>query len=425
MMRSPTDNDAWIESADDRLLWEQAEWTHLPEFILVRYVDETLEDIDREIVEGHLSECAACLADVRDLRQLRQELAAYPAAAPAQSPSPPFARSPVRFRSVWPVLAGAAVAAALLWIAVVLPLGGRLAESDQRAAQFAAVRDRAEAGRAAAEKASDADWQELQRVHQERDRLSERLAALTPHPTPSPVAPPQPSPAPRVVVRRPAEPALPATVERLIAAAHLPVAGFAALQTTPTVRRGAEGQPPLPVLGPAATKVLPDRPVFRWLPVADADYYQVLVADEKDNILAKSPAKLTATFWQAPARLSRGKPLKWEVYAFSADGKQQAASATSRFLILPEGEAKRLEEARSRRSVTHPLAWAALAAQAGLRAEAEATLLSVLESPSVSEGDRDKARRWLGDVRDKATDLPTPAAAPSPAPEARRSLSRR
>ena len=57
--------------------WEETE--HLTEEQQAGYVDETLDRISLQIVEGHLGMCAQCVEDIRQLRAFRAMLSTYPA----------------------------------------------------------------------------------------------------------------------------------------------------------------------------------------------------------------------------------------------------------------------------------------------------------------------------------------------------------
>jgi anti-sigma factor RsiW len=71
---------------------------HLSYEQLAAYVDDELDEVDREIVESHLELCPTCEAAVRDLRALQAEMAVYPAREYAPTPVPTFWE---RFLAFW------------------------------------------------------------------------------------------------------------------------------------------------------------------------------------------------------------------------------------------------------------------------------------------------------------------------------------
>jgi hypothetical protein len=75
-----------------------AEPEHLSYEQLEAYVDDELDEVDREVVESHLELCPQCEAEARDLRAFQAEMAAYPAREYAPTPAPTFWE---RFLAFW------------------------------------------------------------------------------------------------------------------------------------------------------------------------------------------------------------------------------------------------------------------------------------------------------------------------------------
>jgi len=395
-MRQTHDNENTVLS-DDHLLWERAEWTHLPEFILVGYVNETLDAVDREIVEGHLSECSVCLAEARELRQLRTELTSRP-----QRITNPH-RHPRWYLPT--VIGGMATATAvILFIAITRPLYQQLSVQNKRVADMTERLQIAETRRNDAETIQRAQEKTLQTTREERDRLAHKLAlrsALQSHPpvpTPKPTVIATPS-APSQIARITQPSLLPSGIYHLLTSPSLPLADMTALQATQTVLRGGEEVQSLTVIAPLATNLLSAQPIFHWQPLPDVHHYEVWVGDENDHIIARSPAIQQDTLWQPDHTLPRGKILTWEVYAFSSDGTQKAVSATIRFKVLPEPVAKHLTQECFHWRTTRPLVWAALAAKAGLRTDTENALMEILQSPDISAADYKIAQHWFAELR--------------------------
>jgi len=124
-------------------------------------------------------------------------------------------------------------------------------------------------------------------------------------------------------------------------------------------------------LEPVNTRVLSDRPVFKWRPWPGAENYQVLVAGENLDPLARS-GRITATEWQPETPLPRGVVLLWQVRAWRGAEMVSAPAPPAppvRFEIAAAAVAARLEQLRAAPQPSHLLA-AVLSAREGLREEA-------------------------------------------------------
>jgi hypothetical protein len=381
--------------------------------MLEAYVDDTLDDADREIVEGHFAVCPACVAEARELRALRSELLAAPAASPQavlEAIAPPPAAPPTVARRSWfrsiAVPAFAAAGAAVLMALLILPLlRARLAKAEQRAARAEAARRVAEDAQHTAEGNQQIAEERLRSAKTARRAsaaenadLRRKLAALQrAAPAPSPAPSPTFSPASA------GGPPLPNAVRVALADGKLRLPDLSQLDTSaPIPRGGAAAKRTFPLEAPEQTRILSDHPVFLWEPVAGAVRYSVRVVDEGDNdtVLAQTDDPTPVPMWQSVRALPRGRPLAWQVYAEGPDGHEIALSATARFIVIGADEARRLESVRKALlAADQPLTWAVAAAQAGLMTEAEGVFRHVLESPQTTEVDRRHARRLFAGLR--------------------------
>jgi len=99
---------------------------HLEQELLEGYVDGTLGDVDKEIVEGHLEFCGDCAAEVAELRSFRSMLSAQPDKAYSPDPaagmyqrmeatSTATRRPAFRFAPAFAMAASILVAAVVIW----------------------------------------------------------------------------------------------------------------------------------------------------------------------------------------------------------------------------------------------------------------------------------------------------------------------
>ena len=129
------------------------------------------------------------------------------------------------------------------------------------------------------------------------------------------------------------------------------------------------------LIGPMATAVTADRPVFQWKALRTDARYVVSVFDENFQKVMESPA-ISATAWQPERPLPRGTVLNWQVTA-QADGKTVHApmppAPEARLEVAAETDAAEIEAARRANPADH-LRIASLLAKAGALDEAEAEL---------------------------------------------------
>jgi len=89
---------------------------------------------------------------------------------------------------------------------------------------------------------------------------------------------------------------------------------------------------------PVGTRVVDERPLFRWRPAAEPAAYLVTVVDASGQPLAESPA-LRAEEWRPPRALPRRRTLAWWVESRPrARGAEPERSAVVRFSVLAPEE---------------------------------------------------------------------------------------
>lgn len=125
-------------------------------------------------------------------------------------------------------------------------------------------------------------------------------------------------------------------------------------------------------LNPVNVAVLETRPVFRWRAVAGASSYEIRIFDRNYKQVAGAVG-LSATQWQTPQPLARGRVYLWQVVAL-ANGEEinsQALRAPeARFSIISQQQATQIARARNLPRTSH-LALGVLYAEAGLLEDAK------------------------------------------------------
>lgn len=400
---------------------------HLPYEQLAAYVDDELNDIDRELVEGHLHLCERCEFEARELRSfaasMRPAAAPVPAAAEASTgwrarlssifgPENFFARRPA-FGAV------AAVAAVLLFAALAFILLRDRNTSDE----LAETRPTPAAGGVTIQPTPPPAATPTPEASPNAD--------ATPRPEASPAATPQqdatptrtPETAETPAPPRPQPPALNDGGQVVTLAANGAVEGLGRL--TPDEERAvsralATGRVELPaglaelarrdgalmggaagesfeVGGPAGVVVREARPAFSWKRLEGADAYVVTVYDAAYEEVARS-RPLDGNAWTPAEALPRGRTYSWEVVALRG-GRQVAKSPAppapeARFRILGEREAAELEATLARHPRSHLVRGTAYA-RAGLVADAEREFRALLSANPRSPA----ARRLLQNLK--------------------------
>jgi anti-sigma factor RsiW len=366
--------DQYFESTLDREARESA----TPDFEeLAAYVEGTLDDVDREIVEDHLEADPALRAEVEELRAIREAMRQTTPAAPADArPFPP----PVKRRGAgsgrsWILLSGAIAAttiAGLTWVILSLSI---TAPSVTTSPTAPAV-----------------------------------VGPARPEPVPVPTQPPTThTTTPAAIVVRDAgrvvtvdaagqvsglsdlPPATTQAVVQALTAGILPrAAALDGLSGSEVRFMGADDRPQrLDVLAPVATVVRDPRPTFRWSPHPGARAYTVTVFSETFEKVLSSPA-VRETAWTAATTLAPGA-YEWQVTADTPGGPVRAPSPPARdarFRVQGDAGRDALDRELARAGSSHLLEGLALA-QAGVLDEAERAFAALLDenpdSPRIKE----------------------------------------
>lgn len=384
--------------------------SHLPYEQLALYVDGGLDEVEREIVDSHLSFCADCADDLADLRE-------YGRLASSAEPKPamhvaPADEAPSTWRRLVALLGTftsplpAAAAAALVLVA----LGGVWLATRDRGApvegESARLRPETYPSPAPAVVPGQID---------------------APSPTPPP-AETTPTPSGIVSPDRTAAPPASQMVALNDGGARITLDGggrLNGLEGAPPDARLAVGralrsrrvEPPsaldglaegesgtlmgdggggtsFALRGPVGKVVRETKPAFSWSPLAGARSYTVSVVDSKFSPVAQSQT-LNQTSWTPPAPLARGAVYSWQVTATLEDGTEVTSPAApapqARFRVLDADAHERLTRLE-KAAPTSRLARGVVYAQAGLLDEAEAELKELLKENPRSQVARDLLR---------------------------------
>lgn len=132
------------------------------------------------------------------------------------------------------------------------------------------------------------------------------------------------------------------------------------------------GGVPFALQTPIGKVIKENQPVLRWKPLKDAASYSAAIVDEKFRVVEQS-GKLTGTSWKPSKPLPRGANYSWQVTAIKTDGTETVSPSSpapqARFRVVEQNlfdEINRLEKSGKR---SH-LALGVLYAKAGLKREA-------------------------------------------------------
>jgi anti-sigma factor RsiW len=355
---------------------------------LEAYVDDRLDEADREIVDTRLADDPELRREVEELRALR---ALLPGTAEVSAPAPPEKRvvlpidsgrrAPARARSFWqvsPTFAAAASVVLLLGVGAAWWFRARIgvAPADQRIAGGATPSGSAPSG--AGRPASRPTTRPTEPAaspgsagSETRVRDGEHLVALT---------------ADRSVTGLEAlDPAMRARVGEMLASGKLPssAAGLqgSAGQLLSAPRTGQPSAAAFGVRAPVGVAVRDAQPLFYWAPAPGASSYHVRVVDESLELVAESEAVVKPT-WRPRLPLPRGRVLQWQVEAIIASGNLLSPvppAPEARFRVLTEAEDTALSRALDA-SRGSSLAALYLYAEAGLRNDARRALSALLKS---------------------------------------------
>ena len=147
-----------------------------------------------------------------------------------------------------------------------------------------------------------------------------------------------------------------------------------------TLRGLGVGKPPFKLLSPNKIVIVDARPVFRWEALPDAASYQVFVGDLKQRQAVVSEHLPPAvTEWTPATSLKRGGIYSWSVVA-TVNGKEitspGASASEVKFKVLTERESRELARLKGNGS---RLALGVFYANAGMVAEAEQEFQSLAD----------------------------------------------
>ena len=366
------------------------------------YLEQTLDQIEREIVEDHLAVCVACRDEVKSLQQLRASL---------QQPEPVRPRPSVweRWQMVWPwplPWKPVHVVALLLILTLTAALtilllpkrqgGGQVAQREEPAPpNITAATPQTSVSPSPAQSLSPppAESKVVKRSgepeHATSAGSSHTRGSRTSR-TPPPVAP---SVLPneelvslhdaggRIVLTRGGTleglPPMAATTRQVIEEAlvdeNLPRPEIlTTLTPPPDTTRGPQESTAASfhLFAPRRQVIVEDRPTFKWEPLAEATSYEVQVFDTRYRQVAGSPLLSPTThIWRPATPLKRGEIYRWTVRALKEGKEITPAGMTEDFKVLEQEKMEELK--RLQRSPVSHLALGIFYAQAGMVDEAE------------------------------------------------------
>ena len=397
---------------------------HLPYAQLAAFVDDSLDEVEREIAESHLAVCRVCAGDAVDLRRYQMIVAASEtttanAVAPARAAAS---------KSLWQRLASFkpaasfglslpnAIAAALVVAAVLMGAWfatrtGERAGKDQLAQVKPDGRDQNQNTPRQTTGASPGNTSVDNKVaagNAPSTEAPEGASSSTKNSS-KPVATPPASrrlssSTSRPLLPEPATPdfalldggrevtldrrgnlrgleGLPPAVQNLVGHS-LRTASVQTPRSLDSLRNGASGVlmggdagaggVPFALVSPVGKILREQRPVLRWRALAGAASYTVVIVNADFKQVAQSE-KLTATEWTPPLPLERGATYFWQVTAIEPNGRESTSPAPTapqaKFQVL---DARTFDHLKSFAAL-HPdshLALGVLYAKAGLLDEA-------------------------------------------------------
>jgi anti-sigma factor RsiW len=413
----------------------EAEPAHLSYEQVAAHVDGELDEVDREIVEGHLELCPSCAARLEELRAFQALMTTYPAKeyAPASAPTAwqrlrAFCGLPV-VRLSLQATGVAAATALVLFGTIVQPLRRELQSQRTLVRELRPVKEKPSAARhtpvaAVPDRQNQVKSsspvthptypkvarvpklqsqlarhrQEAQQALQESEKLRQenvRLRQVLHRQNHKQTAPDGGAVAPRtrlvlndgrqkwvkdergklVGVTLP-----PRAVELAINRGIELPSDLALLQEKegPT-RGGSEASPSFAVRSPAGIVSEEDQPTFSWKLFPEATSYRIVIAEYRapDTVVIEGETGSgTDTDWKPSQPLQRGKIYLWQVRAL-AEGRPTARTRPARFKVL---DGKTLEELKIGQQSGSHLALGLLYAKAGILDKAERELRILLKA---------------------------------------------
>lgn len=347
---------------------------HMPYEQLEFFVDNKLDEVDREIAESHLAICKECTKDLADLQMFRQ-IAVAPAAINervVETQKQSFWQRLFAFDSI----GSFAPVAAILLIAVLF--GAWFLFGGNRTEEIAQTNKN-------------------QNVSSNINPANNFIAPnVSPETSPSEEISPAPVENPpgnetiyalndgnltvddkgNVKGLENLSPAAQNLVKQSLQSGKITVAsnslggGGGVLMGDGNEESGV----PFALQTPIGKVIRENQPLLRWKPLKDAASYQAAIVDDKFRVVEQS-GKLTATNWKPSKPLPRGANYSWQVTATKTDGTETVSPSSpapqARFRVVEQNlfeDLQRLEKSGNR---SH-LALGVLYAKAGLKQEARA-----------------------------------------------------
>ena len=436
----------------------QDEPEHVPYEQLALYVDNKLDEVEREIAESHLAICVECSSDLVDLRRYQTIAAAEttlprtdaateeavissPTAWPEQRP----ASSPKTVSSWWQRLLafdffparGALMPAGVAAIVIaVLLLGVWLATRTRNKDEVARVEPINQSTAAPTPTQSvkpapvDPNAPNNTAAPASNQNSSSKQNDSAPVPQPTQRGPQLPransqnssvNDGPAIVLNDGGErvtldsegnfvglesqsPSVREAVRRSLQAQRVQTPR--SLETIAEGRSGvlmsgsagtASNGVPFALLTPLGKVVRESQPTFRWRPLAGAKSYTVAVVDTKFRVVAQSPT-LNGTAWTLAQELPRGANYSWQVTALREDGTEVVSPASpapqAKFRVLEQNSFDEVTRMENSGERSH-LARGVMYAEAGLLDEARAEFEALVRDNPRSG----TARRLLESVK--------------------------
>ncbi|HEX8747172.1 MAG TPA: zf-HC2 domain-containing protein [Pyrinomonadaceae bacterium] len=379
---------------------------HLDYEQLAAYVDDEVDDVEREIVDSHLSFCGQCGEEMRDLFAFKETLNRSPQVESTARAAPGFlerflshVRSSFLIRPVG--LAGGLAALTLVALGITMWLVWKSSSNRPVPAEMA----KTQPSPAMAETQSSPAPAPTASQPQEKQQ---KVEPVSPAATPQRLSPPSnreqgtvsPVPKEEVVVLNdggrklmldnqgriqgldglsPLEQQsirtalLKGDVETSSELAGLGARNDAALMGAPGSKTS------FGLLSPVGAVVRTDTPTFRWNALEGATEYTVKIFDSGFNRVMTSGA-LSKTEWTAPRALARGSVYRWQVTAL-VEGKEIQAplppAPEARFRVLGRAQEESLRRAEKLYARSH-LVLGVFYSRAGLLDEAEREFRALL-----------------------------------------------
>lgn len=384
----------YLQSAFDARA--SSESRHLSVEQIVAYVDNQLDEADRESLERHLQLCQMCEAEERDLR-LFSQMMDRPAEAYLPSARPTYREKVVIFwrSGALKIAAAAAIAILVISIAILVP-GRQVATLQSQVRELQQANERLETDLTELRREDqrirndyEANRAALADLQTQLNRYQPDTHALKPEEQGATVTTLNDG-ALQVTLNTKGDllglESLPRTLQQEVRAALLKKAvkaptWLSQLRGKPvTLLNGSDASVSFNLIGPVGEVVESDRPTFRWRSLEGVSSYTVAVFDSKFNQVANS-GQIQASEWAPPHSLRRGAVYSWQVTAFK-DGKEiispRPPASEAKFKVLEQDTAIDLERARNQYA-NSSLILGVLYARAGLLEQAERDLQALAD----------------------------------------------